>query len=71
MFNTDIDIKIFKLHKEGLSISEIHKTINKYGVTEKAIARSIANCELTIVKEKEVKDGFFIIPSIMNYKFRL
>lgn len=69
--NTDIDIKIFRLYKQGLNVSEIQKELNVWKLTQKTIAQSIAVTELTIVFEEGEIDGFFIIPSLINYHFRL
>lgn len=71
IMHTDVDIKIFRLYVKGLNIREIQKNLNVFGLTQKTIARSIANSELTIIFEQEEKDSFFIIPSIMNYDFIL
>jgi len=69
--NTKIDVIIFRLYKKGFSIRDIHQSVKSEKITFKTIARSIANSELTIMFEQEEKDGFFIIPSIINYEFRL
>ena len=66
---TNIDIKIFRLYKKGLSVRSIQKRIGSSQYTQKLIARSIANSELTI--EFKEKGSFFIIPSIINYEFRI
>lgn len=68
---TNVDVIIFRLYKKGFSIRDIHQTIKNKKITFKTIARSIANSELSIRFEQEEKDGFFIIPSIINYDFRL
>ena len=68
---TDLDVRIIRLYKKGFSVSEIHRSIRKTDITFRTIARTIAQFELTIRFESGEEDGFFIIPSIINYDFRL
>ena len=60
------DTKIISLHNQGFSVTSIYYFFNKKHF-QKDIAGVIARSEMTIDDEK----SFFIVPSKMNYDFRL
>ena len=69
---TELDIQIYKLHKQGISVAEIHRTLNLGNILFKVIARSIVKSEMTIeYNHAEFHENYLIIPSVINFHFRI
>ena len=60
-----IESRIIELHKTGLSISEISSRFGK-SYSNRIVAGIIAKSEMRVEKEL-----FLIIPSKMNYDFKM
>lgn len=69
---TELDIQIYKLHKQGVSVTKIHETLGLGSIRLKQIAKSIAKAEMTIeYNHTEFNENYLIIQSVINFNFRI
>lgn len=67
----DIDIQIIGLYRQGLTVTGIYREKIAYGLTLREIAKVITNSQVTMQFIEGEEDGYFIVPSMINYEFRL